>query len=150
MQDIDQSIDLLNRDWNEIRGNEKQLGSLIGSWKQNVEFWSKMHPGHLHIMRYEDMLAKPFETFRAVNRFLGAGKSDEMIKRAIELSSFNRLKDVEQKSGYEDKPDTAQSFFRTGTSGQWRDILSDTQIKKVVEPNYEVMKRFGYLPEGYA
>jgi hypothetical protein len=33
--------------------------------------------------------------------------------------------------------------------GQWREDLSEDQVKQIVSDHREQMERFGYLPQGY-
>lgn len=149
LPDIDTAIEFLNKEWNEVKGKGRVVATMFGSWRQQVESWTKMHPQYRLQLRYEDMLHKPLETFGKVNIFLGANKSEDVLKRAIELSSFDKLKSMEKEKGYSDKSKKAESFFRAGTSGQWEEILTKKQIKKIVDANYDLMKKYGYLPKGY-
>ena len=98
-----------------------------------------------HRFFYEDMLAKPEKTFsRLVNHLLLDATSDQ-IQEAIERSSFNKMKEQEEKEGFREKPKEAKQFFREGRAGQWKQILTPAQIKKIVKDHGEQMKRFGYL-----
>ena len=92
------------------------------------------------------MLSKPLETFAALAQFLRIGASRRRLHRAIEASSFERLREQERRSGFKEKPETAETFFREGRSGQWRETLCAEQVQAVVRANAEMMQRFGYLP----
>jgi hypothetical protein len=67
------------------------------------------------------------------------------LKQAIELSSFEKLKKQEEAKGFNEKPKKAQRFFREGKSGQWQAVLSEEQIRRVINDHGEQMKRFGYI-----
>lgn len=149
LKDIDDSIRFMNKDWSRTKGSEGRIAGMIGSWRQNVDSWGKMHPDALLVLRYEDMLHKPLEAFGAVNKFLGANKSTELLERAIELSSFDQLKSKEAEKGYREASDKTEKFFRSGKSEQWKTELTKDQIKRIVDTNYKQMKHFGYIPEGY-
>jgi hypothetical protein len=41
-----------------------------------------------------------------------------------------------------------EAFFREGTAGQWRTILTPAQVSAVVSVHREQMARFGYVPPG--
>ena len=43
----------------------------------------------------------------------------------------------------------AKAFFREGSAGQWRKLLTPEQVAKMVAVHRTQMARFGYLPEGY-
>ncbi len=149
VHDLDQSISFLNKDLNRIKGTQANIGRVIGSWRQQVESWSKMQPEYLHVTRYEDMLHEPVDTFERVNKFIGANKSLDVLKRAIDQSSFKKLQSIEKKEGFADKSAHATSFFRSGKSDQWKKLLSEDQIKAIVEANYDTMKKYDYIPDKY-
>ncbi len=149
LENMDAAIQFLNKKWNSVKGKDRKIATMIGSWKQQVESWAKMHPDYLLLLRYEDMLSEPLQTFGKVNKFLGANKSDEALNRAIELSSFDKLRSVEDKKGFDEKSLKSDKFFRSGTSEQWRKVLTENQIKRVIETNYETMKKFDYIPKEY-
>jgi len=52
----------------------------------------------------------------------------------------------EEEHGFNERPPKAKKFFREGRSGQWREGLSDIQIKEIVRSHAPMMQRFGYLP----
>jgi hypothetical protein len=98
-------------------------------------------------MRYEDMYATPFETFRAAVQFVGLPDAPEQIRQALEHASFARLQEMERANGFAEKPLGAKSFFRRGAIGSWRDVLSEAQVARLVQDHAAVMRRFGYLDE---
>ena len=147
--EIDQAIKAMGRKGCETDVNEHVVHEVYGSWSENVMSWTrKPHPAIL-VMRYEDMLAKPQAIFSALSRHLLIEASDEQIARAIELASFERAKAQEQEKGYLERPEKSSAFFREGRAEQWRDVLSDEQVSRVVADHAEQMARFDYLPEGY-
>ena len=112
---------------------------LISSWSKHVNSWA----GHgvspsLHIVRYEDMTFKPGPTFKGIAKFMGLKPPTEALKRK-----------QEDEKGFIERSVHAEKFFRTGKANQWKLELSKAQIDKVVEANYDVMKKFKYLPAGY-
>ena len=118
----------------------------FGSWSLHVESWTQTPHTGLHVVRYEDMLAKPMTTFRAAARFLGLDPPRERMARAIEFSSFNVLREQEQRRGFREKSLFAEAFFNSGTAGQWRKILSAAQVEAVLGAHRQQMERFRYVP----
>ena len=118
----------------------------LGSWSQHVESWTAKPSRALHVVRYEDMLAKPQSTFAAVTAFLGLKPPRERLERAIARSSFRVLQDKERRFGFKERSPKAERFFREGKAGQWRKALTQAQIDRIVETHSEQMRRFGYLP----
>jgi hypothetical protein len=41
----------------------------------------------------------------------------------------------------------ADSFFRKGKVGEWREELTEDQVKAILDEHWAVMKRFGYIDE---
>jgi hypothetical protein len=92
-------------------------------------------------MRYEDMLAEP-----QMARHLLFKPSDGELADAIKRSSFEQLREQEEKDGFRERPKKAERFFREGRTGQWKDALTPAQIKRIVDAHGEQMARFGYWP----
>ena len=121
---------------------------LPGSWSENVESWTrKANPGLL-VVRYEDMLDTPEQTFGKVASFLKMGASADEVGAAIASTRFSVLREAEAKTGFGERPPQAKAFFRSGRAGEWREQLSDEQVSRIVTTHGAQMRRFGYwLPE---
>ena len=143
---IDRAIEFMNRQNAEVSGNDKQVYEVYGSWSQHVMSWTrKPHPA-IYVMRYEDMLNEPQKTFGALARHLLFKPSDEQLTDAIDRSSFERLREQEEKDGFRERPEKAERFFREGRAGQWKEVLTPQQVQRIVDAHGEQMQRFGYLP----
>jgi len=77
----------------------KQLRQLMFGWSGHVESWLEAD-APVHVMRYEDMKARPLETFAAAVRFAGLDYSQEEIERALDKSRFERLQEMERENGF--------------------------------------------------
>jgi hypothetical protein len=121
----------------------------IGSWSQNVASWTERDlPVKPHIMRYEDMVAKPLETFEAFVNHVATGASAGQVAQAVELSSFERLQRQEEEAGFIGRPHVSTDrFFRRGKVGEWRTTLSKVQADRIVAVHETQMRRFGYLDD---
>ncbi len=126
--------------------NDKIVYEVHKNWSIHVDSWTSQPWPGLHVMRYEDMLRHPVRSFSGLAHFLGLKPPRQRLERAIELSSFNSLRTQEESSGFREKSPFADKFFREGKAGQWRELLSDAQIEKVVAVHKEQMERFGYWP----
>ena len=115
------------------------------SWSQHVSSWLDQTAIRLHVMRYEDMSRQPIESFTAAVQFLGLEDDLERIRRAVAFSSFETLREQELKHGFKEKPVEAASFFRSGRVGAWREVLTKTQMDRVVRDHGTIMRRLGYL-----
>lgn len=145
-QSIDDTIAFMNLQNAETSSSKKQVYEVYGSWSQHVLSWTrKPHPA-IYVMRYEDMLNDPKKTFSALARHLLFKPSDGQLADAIDRSSFERLREQEEKDGFRERPEGAERFFREGRAGQWKEVLTPAQIQRVVDAHGEQMQRFGYLP----
>lgn len=130
-------------------GNAERVPHPMGSWSQNVASWTAHPNPGLHIMRYEDMVADPLRAFGNLVRFLGLPSNPERLARAVRYSSFDELRQQEDREGFIERGEKAARFFRAGRVGGWREELSTAQVRAVVEAHRPQMQRFGYVPEGF-
>jgi hypothetical protein len=144
---IDAAIDRMAATDAETDGSDQAVYEVHGSWTQHVWSWTR-NPHHaLHVVRYEDMLADPQQAFAAMARHLHLTSTRRHLARAIERSSFARLKAQEREKGFRERPPQAdRNFFREGRAGQWKEVLTPAQVERIVRDHGEQMQRFGYLP----
>ena len=145
---IDRTIELLNTSGRELERPVHGISEPSGSWKENVESWTKPHP-RVAVVRYEDLLEDPTKVFSGVVKHLKMQASPEQIEKAIADSSFESLKAQEQSTGFQERPGTARAFFRSGRAGEWRERLSSEQVAAIAIPNEAPMRRFGYWLEEF-
>jgi hypothetical protein len=131
----------------ESSGSDASIYEVHGSWSQHVGSWTRNQHRALYVMRYEDMLADPQQTFGALARHLHFDASRRHLAKAIERSSFARLQAQENEKGFRERPARAdRNFFREGRAGQWKEVLTPSQVDRIVNDHGEQMRRFGYLP----
>jgi Sulfotransferase domain len=144
--DIDKTIATMAAEDFETPVDDTLVHEVWGSWSRNVSSWTrKPHPA-IHVMRYEDMLADPLASFTALVRHLRLDATPAQIALAVDRSSFESLQDEEERAGFKERPQQAERFFREGRVGQWRDVLSQEQVERVVAAHREQMARFKYWP----
>lgn len=144
---IDDAIDMMATKGLETAISEKNVHEIYGSWSQHVHSWTHRTHRTIYVMRYENMLADPFRIFGNLAKHLLLRPKDEQLRLAIERSSFENLQKQESESGFKEKPDKAERFFREGKSGQWREKLSRRQVRQIVQAHHTQMERFGYLTD---
>jgi hypothetical protein len=128
----------------------------FGSWRDNVLSWTllrKDDPRFL-MLRYEDMKRDPLGLLADIVAFLERcsfrkiGSSVEALKRAVELSSPERMRGLEQQEAADwvltkgtrnDKP-----FVRSATSGGWKSQLSHESVAKIESAWGDLMRSLGY------
>ncbi len=123
----------------------KQFRVNMGDWSTNVTSWTNGVPFPVHVIRYEDMLSNPFETFSKAVSQAKFNYSPEEISRAIKATSFDQLKKQETQFGFVEKLTRDVQFFRSGTMGNWEKELSPVQITKIMQTHGDVMSQYGYI-----
>lgn len=124
-----------------------QLRQPLRSWRLHVLSWVDEAPFPVCPIRYEDMVQRSPETFEKAVGFAGLAHTPEQIQKALEFSSFEMLKEQEEKNGFREKNPMSESFFRKGRIGSWREELSEAQARRIIDDQADVMRRFGYLDE---
>jgi aryl sulfotransferase len=145
---IDDTICVMRRYDAMLAGSDRPTDYLpqrLLSWSGHIRSWVDEAGLNLHVVRYEDMVRAPVETFAGAVRFLGLDFDLDRVRRAVEFSSFAELQSQELAHGFCEKPPTAPSFFREGRAGAWRAHLTDAQVQQVIADHHAVMCRFGYL-----
>ncbi|MBL9035797.1 MAG: sulfotransferase domain-containing protein [Rhodospirillaceae bacterium] len=144
--DLDTAIGILADPSIGSKTNDKIVYEVHKSWSIHVDSWTSQKRPGLAVLRYEDMLADPMRVFGGLAQFLGLNPPKARLQRAVERSSFKALRAQEDKKGFKEKSPHAQKFFREGRAEQWREVMTQSQIDKVVAAHKEMMQRFGYLP----
>ena len=122
-----------------------QVRQHMGRWDQHVRSWADQNQLPVLIMRYEDMLAKGSETFTKLATFLGLPTDSKLIHQALENTSIDRLKKLEEDvNGFAEKPAGCERFFRSGRTGEGAEQLSIEQRKRLAKGLSEAMNRFEY------
>jgi hypothetical protein len=127
-------------------GTDTKVYERLSSWSAHVHFWTRHPNPRLHVMRYEDMVAAPVESFGAMIRFLGHEPAAPRLARAIEFSSFDVLRGQEREHGFLERPvESAAPFFRVGQVGQWRAALTERQRATIEENHWALMQKWQYV-----
>lgn len=127
------------------RGLPLQLRQRLLTWSAHVESWTSPGPFPVHVMRYEDMLAAPVDTFSAALTALGLPLDVERVQRAVDFSAFGELRRQEDAHGFAEAPPTVDRFFHEGRAGAWRAALTGAQVDRLVAGHARTMRAFGYL-----
>jgi len=122
-----------------------QLRQRLSSWSGHVESWIDAPGLHRCVVRYEDMVRSPLDTFARASRFLGLAAQDDRIRDALDRASFERLRDEEARDGFVEKPHRMERFFREGRAGAWREHLSAAQAQRIIDDHGDIMRRLDYL-----
>lgn len=126
-------------------GYANQLQQQLPNWSKHIESWIGQSNIPVLLLRYEDMKNESLATFRKAVQFLGWEHSDEEILEALKKSSFKQLKKQEEEKGFNERLRQQKQFFRSGTVGDWKNHLSETQEDAIKEAHLEVIKKLKYF-----
>lgn len=138
----DQVIEDLNNPQFAIRN--QHFTHLLNTWSAHVKSWTDCERLNIHVVRYEDMLREPLETFRGIISFAFGEVEEEKLERAVLDTEFDRLRAQEEKHGFKEKSGKAQRFFRRG-SDDWVPELTSAQAQRIEEDHSEVMQATNYM-----
>ena len=123
---------------------------LLSTWELNVQSWLNYNSVPRLIIKYEDLKLNPKEIILNIKEFLNKIHSlninlrDLDIDKIVENTNFNNLKKLEDKNGF-DESTIHSNFFRSGTSNQWKDVLTNTQINLIEKNLKSMMRYFNYI-----
>lgn len=126
------------------------LDMQCGPWGEHVLSWLRMQDtrGRFLLLRYEDMQANATAELARVADFFGIEPTAERLERAVNLSSADRLRDLEKKQSKDwvftkgmrqDIP-----FIRAAKSGGWRANLSSAAVSLIEQAWSPAMELTGY------
>jgi aryl sulfotransferase len=128
-----------------IKKFNTQVRQKLLSWSGHVTSWTMQNDFPLLVVRYEDLYDNPNVEFKKILSFLNIEFTEDKIRIAMENSSFENLKKLEQEKGFKEKPNKCESFFKVGKKGYYREILKDENMRKLIHAHSEVLIKFGYL-----
>ena len=129
------------------------LPQIIGSWQTHYKTWKIINKNFL-LIKYENLINTPNSEFKKIANYLErlfkTKFTNEQIRRAINLSSFDRLQKMEEKNGFIESVENKQTgeknkFFFLGPKNDWKKIL-DKEIADEISSRFEPeMKELRYL-----
>ena len=123
---------------------------LVSTWDLHTKSWLEYKNVSRFVIRYEDLINKTEENILQIFNFLnkitcnGFLPNQIDINKIIQETNINNLKKEEELFGFKEASKYSK-FFRSGKTGQWKDILSLSQIKLIEKELYPLMKLFNYL-----
>ena len=136
--------------------NDKNINrivyTLISSWKNHYNSWKKFRR-NLLIIKYEDLIDNPEKEFLKIRKYLSKILNYEIddlkFHNAIQENSFDKLKNVEKKNGFNesvfDNKKMKKNFFNLGPKNDYKKILDEKIVKEIEEKFCIEMKELGYL-----
>lgn len=147
---VDLIIQLMNSGSYTLNSSQDSLVPILeektGTWSEHVKSWSNSGL-NVHFIRYEDMINHPFPTLSKALGFLGLHFPESAILKAISDASIEKLRKSEETSGFNEKLQSCNNFFRNGKSGSWKTELNENHVAKIVNDHGTVMQLFGYIDD---
>jgi hypothetical protein len=126
----------------------------LGSWEDHTLSWLRLRQGrsNYRLIRYEDLLSDPSTQLTNAASFLGIDVTPESIERAVNLSSADHMRSLEQeqwkKWGTTKHTRSDIPFVREAKSGGWREHLPKVSVRKIEEAWGPTMQMLGYELNG--
>ena len=129
------------------------LPTLIGSWQTHYNSWKQLKKNYL-LIKYENLINSPFSEFKKISiyleKFFGNKISDEKLESAIKLSSFERLKNIEEEKGFSEsvvneKTGSKNKFFFLGPKNNWQELIDEKTVYQINKKFKKEMEELGYL-----
>lgn len=142
---INAAIEALNNIQQSAEKDDTKLISILLTWSKHVESWTiKNKKVPTTCVRYEDMLDDTENQFVRILNGLGFSNINEgRFQFALKQTEFSNMQRLEEKIEFKEKG-KGEKFFRKGTAGQWKSVLTKRQIEKIESDHGEVMSKFGY------
>ena len=125
----------------------------IRSMVQVMNAWLREFEGHpsFHLLRYESFKADPISEFRKLLKCLGISVDEIRLERAVEFSSFDKMKQMEKRGAFDDSIlmpadlDDSESYkVRRGRIGGYVDYLGQEDINFLNEEISRLSPEFGF------
>jgi len=146
---IDDMISLMEKQDYIINNYPKDIRPQIpqhyGTWGQHISGWQNQSEIPVLFIRYEDMLADTFTSFKKIVTFSGLNATDEQLVNAVNQSAFEKLQRQEMEVGFKERKSKNALFFRNGKSGSWRQSLTAAQTERIIKTHWDAMLHFNYI-----
>lgn len=142
--DLDGAIGQMADGGNITMAEGFRMTTYLGRWDSHVASWTAQGRIPVCLVRYEDLLRQPEQTFRAVLKQLGVPIDEERLQRAVRNSAFDTLRREESRDGFVERPPHMERFFRSGRSGEGREYLSAGQEERILSEFGAAMTANGY------
>ena len=133
---------VISKSENELKS---QVPQHLGTWSEHVLSWTEQKVLPFILIQYEQMLEDCNQVFKNMLDEIKIPYNNTIFEKALEASSFKRLKEMEEIHGFREKPIQAVSFFREGKKDIYKNHLDPEQIHELVENHKVIMNNLGYL-----
>lgn len=125
-------------------GDAHCIRTVVSRWDMHVNSWAAS-PMKIGVLKYEDLLENPYKHFTGMIHHMSIHFDKSHVYYGVGASTFKSLRGQEDESGFREKTVHQEKFFRRGTAGGWKDVLSKKQSGRIEKEFGSTMERFGYL-----
>ena len=135
--------------------NNHAKTNIINSWRINYQSWLRNNNYRRLLIKYEDILNNPYQTFRDIVIFVNTickfndNFDEKKFNNSIETTSFKKLQELENQgkfteSVYSIHDNRKVKFFNQGPDNDWKKNLSHELILKMNDYYKDDLKKFNY------
>lgn len=119
----------------------------IENWVRHIESWFEMSTPsqQIRLIHYENLKKEPFEELSKLFNTMGFEIDPEIINFAIDRSSFEYMKTIEEKhKSFSTAKYENYRFLRKGVVGDGRDSFSEEDMEFIRSKVSNILKLIGY------
>ena len=124
--------------------SDNMLVERMGSWTGHVASWLDQDHLPVTLVRYEDLLTDPIETFSRVIAAIDETPDPKRIALSVHFSSIDSLRKQERETGFREMNPKAKSFFARRANRD-EDKLPPDEDARLQACHKAMMQRLGYL-----
>lgn len=131
-----------NQEFKETFKNVLVKGGEANWFKFNRKWYENKNKLNVLYLRYEEILANKEETIRKIADFLKIDLTPEILKRTVERTSFEFMKQHEDKFGEQPVERVYNQFIRKGKAGEGEELMNPNQKKYFQEQFDKQLAKF--------
>ncbi|NNE14187.1 MAG: hypothetical protein HKN51_04380 [Saprospiraceae bacterium] len=117
------------------------------TWQEHIQQWeSNPFEAEILWLKFEDLKLKKEKELKKICKFLNIERSDDEIKKVVDLTSFHHMKKLEARKDWVKMKNSASFksgfFMRKGKVNSYLDEVSKEIIKEFERSNNQVLKRY--------
>jgi Sulfotransferase domain len=115
-------------------------------WHEHAEGWlANPHGAEMMTVRYEALKEDTVNQLQRICDFAGLQRERSLLDRVSQNSTFEAMREREQKLGWEGPWPRDKAFVRRGIVGSFRDEMTENVLQAFMESSGPALKRLGYV-----
>ncbi len=132
-----------------LEGSDNVFNEIRASWGQNYNSWKHFNLSPIILIKYEDLLDNPFNTFLIIIKYISKLTkieiNEEKIKKCIKICEFKNLQNLEKKIGFAENLHKKELFFNQGKKNQWSNKINEKILYRIEKKFKKEMKELNYI-----